>query len=471
MVYAGDADDPRPIRPRSLYDVKAWVAESFRYARYRGAFPEDTLHFAFCNDRIAVPPEEAVPVPSDDLWWLAAPGDLLLLSDRRTHHYIGVHQVDPDADRIYLLDPWPGRVFLKKGLNAAGVEALVEPFGPEGSPLCSHQLISITRAEFLRVIVGLITKDTPELISHYLAARPAQRERLEIQLAFGLALLDAEAYVLARSAVGRFRAALHLAEVAQATERVEYAAARLYVALIAAIYHQRWSGDALAAKPFEDELRRLTAHHPEDRLLSGARVSELCSLSHAAGTSADHAAATRFLDVAVKRFPDEEEPRRLRAKVRLMSQDHDGGLDDVTLALAHNASRIRALEERRDAWHADDRFSRSHDAALIAGLKTRRFDELDMRVVALIGLGHLAEARGAAEEVLAHAPDRSDGYAKLAAIEKQLGNNAAAAAYLQQAHEREQDPRRRSQMERFLKAEAAAVAPGHAPVDSGKESS
>ena len=78
--------------------------------------------------------------------------------------------------------------------------------------------------------------------------------------------------------------------------------------------------------------------------------------------------------------------------------------------------------------------------ARIGGLKERRFDELDMRVAALIGLGRLAEARGAAEELVAHAPDRSAGYAKLAAIERLLGNIAAALAYLKQAWEHEQDP-------------------------------
>jgi len=452
MGYAGDAEKPRPVRPRSLYDVKKWTADYFPYARFRGALPEDTLYFAFCHDRMAMALEEAIPVSRNDLWWLAAPGDTLLLSDRRTHHYIGVYRVDADADRIELLDPWPDRVFLKKGLNAAGVEAVVEPFGGEGSPIANHKLISITRAEFLRVAVGIITRDTPELIDHYLVHRPEQRERFEIQLAFGLALMDAEAYVLARFAVSHFRAAVRSAKAVQDTDRAEYAAARQFVVLVAAIHHQRWSGDAQATKAFEDELRHLTALYPEDRLLASARSAELCSLGDSAGARSDYAAAMRFLDVAVARFPDEEEPWRLRAKVRLKRQDAQGALDDLDQALVHNARRIRALEERRDAWHPQDRFSRSDDEARIGGLKERRFDELDMRVTALIGLRQLPEARGAAEELLDHAPDRSAGYAKLAAAEQLIGNTEAASANLRQALERERDPHMRLRMEAMLKA-------------------
>lgn len=464
MEYAGDAENPRPVRPRSLYDVKKWIADYFPYAVYRGAFPDDTLYFAFCDERVAMPLEQAIPVSRDELWWLASPGDTLLLSDRRTHHYVSVYNVDPDTDRIALLDPWPDRVFLKKGLNAAGVEAEVEPPGDEESAPGRHRLIRITRPEFLRVAVGIITRDTPELIDAFLARHPHRRERLETQLGFGLALMDAEASVLARSAVLRFRAALRLAEGGQATERVEYAAARLYVALVGAIYCQRRSGDALASKPFDDELRHLIARHSEERLLAGARCPELCSLSNDAGAARDYPAALRFLDIAVARFPEEEEPRRLRAKARLLSRDQRGALDDVTLALSHNSRRIGALEERRDAWHPDDRFSRSDDEARIGGLKKRRFDELDMRVSALIGLGQLAEARAAAEELVAHAPDKSAGYAKLGAVEQLQGNAAPALAYLRQALEREQDPRMRHHMEAMITAGQAAPPPSQAGV-------
>ena len=65
-----------------------------------------------------------------------------------------------------------GSSFLKKGLNAAGVEAVLTT----GSPIGNHNLISITRSEFLQVAVGIIT-DTPELIDHYLIPRPMLRRR------------------------------------------------------------------------------------------------------------------------------------------------------------------------------------------------------------------------------------------------------------------------------------------------------
>ncbi|HEX5748849.1 MAG TPA: hypothetical protein VFZ09_21595 [Archangium sp.] len=467
MDYAGDTQNPRPVRPRSLYDLKKWIADYFPYANYRVAFPDTTLYFAFCSNKVKLPLDQAVPVPREDLWWLAAPNDMLLVSDRLTHHYTSVWYVDDDAGRIHLLDPWPDRIFLKKGLNAAGVEARVESVTSDAR----HKRISITREEFLRVTVGLLTRDTPELLENYLAAHSDARERFEVRLAFGLALMDAEQYVLARFAAVHLEAALRLAEAAGEAERAQDAAARLHVALVSAIHHQRWSKDDLAPRPFQDALRHLTARYGEDRLLAGAWLRELCGLGNAAGLSGAHDEALRFLEAAVSRFPDEEEPYRLRAKVRMSLGDHEGALDDATRALALNAAGIRALEARRDSWHPDDRFSREDDQARIGGLRNRRFDELDMRAAALIALRRLVDARAAAGELMAHAPASSDGYAKLASIEHLLGNDAAAASHLREARGREQNPRQRALIDAMLASLQAppAVAPSAEAPGAGSE--
>jgi tetratricopeptide (TPR) repeat protein len=395
--YAGDADDPRPVRPRSLYDVKKEMADSLAAARLRNSFPEDTLLFAFCHDRVASPLEETVPVSRDALWWLSAPGDTLLVSDRKTHHYISVLAVDTDAGRIQLLDAWPDRVMLKKGLNTVGVEAVIEPLANEGTA-GKALVVTITRAEFQRVAVGLITYDTPDVIDQYLADRPVERESGDTRLAFGLTLLDAEKYGLFRKAAEHFRAALRLAEAAHASERIAAAAARLFVALVGASHHQRWSGDALASRPFDDELRRLIVDHTEERLLADARRIELCSIGNAAARSGDLVSARRYLDVAVARFPEEEEPRHIRGKVALASLDSEVAATDLALAIDYNARRIRALEERRDAWHPHDSSSRSRDDGLIAGLKERRVEELDLHARALTALGRTPEAAAVAEE-------------------------------------------------------------------------
>ena len=334
--YAGDAKDPRPVRRRSLYDVKKWMADYFPSARFRAALPETTLYFAFVNDKIMMPPCEAVPVPREDLWWLAAPGDTLLLSDGSTHHYISVYRVDMDAGRIEMLDPWPDRVFLRLGLNDKGVEAIIEA---EASITGLGRRISITRDEFLRVAIGVITRDTPELIDNYLAYRPSARDSFDVQLAFGLSIMEAEVYSLARYAAGYFKTALRLAEAMHESEKALYVAARMYVALVMAVYREGWASDPLATKPFKDEVDHLAKRYSGDRLLAGARATELCSLGNAAGTSKDYTAGRRFLDIAVARFPDEEEPRRLRAKLSLALKDHQGALDDSSEALALNESR------------------------------------------------------------------------------------------------------------------------------------
>jgi tetratricopeptide (TPR) repeat protein len=421
--YAGDVENARPVRPRSLYDVKKWIADYFPYAHFRAALPETTLYFAFCSNRIKLSPEEAISVPRDDLWWLAAPGDTLLLTDRRTHHYVSIHHIDAETDRIFLLDPWPDRIFLKRGLNLANVEAVVEPIVPGND--ATYKLVSITRAEFLRTAVGIITRDTPDLIAAYEAHDPSARQQPRMQLAFGLALMDAESNVLAPQAARHYKLALQLTQSAQSGELATYAAARLYVALVCALHYQRLSREPLAEKPFDDMLRQLLSQQPEEQLLAQARCSELCRLGHAAGASEDYPNALRLLDIAVLRFPQEEEPWRLRAKARVLTEDHAGAVADATAALSLNQARIERLEAQRESWHPYDRFSRQQDTDLIGGLRERRVDELNLRTVALTRLGRTVEARADANALVALSPDASGAYAKLAVIEQIDGETAS----------------------------------------------
>ena len=184
-----------------------------------------------------------------------------------------MHHVDTAADRIGLLDPWPDRIFLKAGLNSADVEAVVEPLALGASTL----VVSITRAELMRVIVGLITKDTPELIDHYLRARPVGRESFDLQLAFGYALMNEEQYALAPHAVTRFQAALSLAPNAE----TQLTTAQRKASRPTALYFQRWDGDPLAAKLFEDDCSCSTPK----KLLAGAPRIELCSLANGRGNT------------------------------------------------------------------------------------------------------------------------------------------------------------------------------------------
>ena len=158
--HASTEDNPRPLPVISLYDFKRRSLAT--YINSPGPIPE-TVPYAFYADKYHSLPEKAVVLPAEHIWWLAAPQDGLLLSDRITHHYTGVAQVDREGERIYFRDGWPEDFFLFEGRNTIGAAARLE------------NGLSISKAEFLKAVVGLVTIDTPTLIEDYFAAFPERR--------------------------------------------------------------------------------------------------------------------------------------------------------------------------------------------------------------------------------------------------------------------------------------------------------
>ena len=131
----------------------------------------DSLYFAFRTDQIEMPQPEIIAVPSEDLWCLVRVGDAVLLSDEITHHYTTVGKIDRKDARIYFSDPWSEKSFLLKDKNEAGVAAELK-----------GTLIGISRAEFERVIIGVLTLDDLGLLDHEdLPGCPARKSGEEWQ--------------------------------------------------------------------------------------------------------------------------------------------------------------------------------------------------------------------------------------------------------------------------------------------------
>ena len=447
--YAGDDANPRPLPKRTLGSFKRQFSAYFEardIAREQRA--PDAFHLAFCSDRLRLPLEDAIPVPREDLWWLAAPNDLLLLSDRITHHYTTAHRVAPESARLYLLDDWPDRIFLKEGLNSAGVCATVTPYfaGVLDDIAPARKEVGIGREEYLRVAVGLITQDTPALIERYFAHRPAALSSFPINLAFGLALLDVPRDALARHALPCLRRALQIARDEHDATREDRAAAALHVALQLAGRRAHSCGDALAGKPFSDLAAELTSRYGEDRLMAALDVEQLCRLANAAAWSQDFDTAGAWLRRALAIDPGHEGALGLTTKLHLRLDDPAAALESAGAALAANARRREALAAERDARDPRDRWGRADDEARLGGLRALRADEHADRANALIRLQRFAEARADAEQAMAGAPEAADGYRHLATIEAAAGQIAKACEALQQAISRERGPRERANM-------------------------
>jgi tetratricopeptide (TPR) repeat protein len=470
--YAGDDPDPRPLPTRTLHSIKQKMTAYLQASveeRARSDSPTpwawDALYLVFCSDRVKMPLGQVIPVPREDLWWLAATDDLVLLSDRVTHHYTTVDSVARPADRIFFIDEWPERFFLRAGLNAAGVAAELHPYIagvldqylPPG--LRGKKHVSISRAEFQRVIVGLVTLDTPELLDRYLEHRPQARQNFSVRFSMGMALMEAERDQLARWAVPHFSAALRAAAAGAEAKHAELAAARLYQALAIADFVQRYSAsDPLAGKPFADTLRGLLAQHDEQVLSARLGVEDIARIGNAAGHAQRFAAAACYLDHAVAREPDHEGARHLRAMVRFRLPDWPGVVEDISAALAANACRTQARQDERAARDPRDRYGIGDDDALLGGLRRRRLEELNLLVNACVHLQRGPEARAAAEEMVAVDANKPDGHRILGALASQAGQIAEARRHFEAALALEKSARGKAALQQVLSSLPAAPA-------------
>jgi hypothetical protein len=123
--HAAEDTDPRPLPQTPLSEFKRRCAAG---APSGGGPVPEALYYAFYADRYRVPAEDAISVPAEHLWWLASDQDTVLLSDRATHHYTTVGQVDRERGRIAFHDYWPDDFFLRPGHNTLGIEPQLAQF-------------------------------------------------------------------------------------------------------------------------------------------------------------------------------------------------------------------------------------------------------------------------------------------------------------------------------------------------------
>ncbi|MGE3873660.1 MAG: hypothetical protein AB7F74_11960 [Parvibaculaceae bacterium] len=471
--FAGHDEAPRPLPRRTPYTIKKKMSEYLQAGLEKQArsgsdqkrpWAWDAFHAVFTNDRIKMPLDEAIPVPLEDLWWLAAADDLVLLSDRVTHHYTTVDHVAREPGRIFFIDQWPDQIFLKQGLNQEDVAAEVTPYmagilDHAAAALSGKKQVSITRDEFLRVIVGTVTLDTPDLFDRYFTYRPEAQENFAIRFACGAALMDAEMDQLAKFAVPHYKAAWRVARANRSAGDADLAAARLYQSLVVARFAQQQSGGALAAKPFADELRCLLAQQREEPLFDSLGVEQIARMGNAAGHAQQFQAALGYLDRAVLRGPEHEGARHLRAMVKSRLDDWPGVVADITVALAANAERARAREAEKAARDRRDRHGLDDDQARIGGLRSRRLEELGLLFTALAHLQQWQEALRIAEEAVAIDPDRPEGYRMRGALAMEAGKPAEAEEHLSAARAREASARGRAEID-YIRASLKPAPPG-----------
>jgi len=410
--YAGDDENPRELPRRTLSSMRELMQDVLDGRHDDGTLvPPHGLHIAFCDEALEVSAPEVIPVPREHLWWLAAPGDLLLLTDRITTHFTTMlHAVTPSGP-MQLVDEWPDRVFLREGYNEADVAARSAPFfgGVFESVVPGRRVVEIDRDEYLRVAVGLVTYDTPRLFEALFDHDPARYRGAAAQLALGRALMAPSHDEIAHLAAPYFRRAEAQALHEGCDELARAAAAGSYVAHAIAMLGQRDGAAVQAGQPFADELLALQRRHGEAALLAALDVEVLIRLGHAAGRAQRYDQAFAWLGLAIERNPFHDAAHWMRAKP--VEQ-----VADATEALRRNQAWIDRRIAEHNARDPRDHAGHHDDLGRIAGLMTRRAEELTIRAGGLVQLGRLDEAEADLREAARLKPEDSRVAQLLAAL-------------------------------------------------------
>jgi tetratricopeptide (TPR) repeat protein len=223
IEYEGKYRDARPVPNATLRDFTKIRERELRRSPF-DRLPEmrESLYFTLHKKRFKAPEPEVIHIPKQDLWCMVRAGDWVLLSDGSYHHITFVFHVDRQKDRILFLDLWPDQIFLKAGENSMGVAAQVFDYKESGlfdqkgqilkdtsgtwpaqpnamqvleysksySSSATKRLVSISRKEYLRVIMGLVTIDTPSFYQYYQQYNKEAASQPEVQLSFALTFLN-----------------------------------------------------------------------------------------------------------------------------------------------------------------------------------------------------------------------------------------------------------------------------------------
>jgi tetratricopeptide (TPR) repeat protein len=429
--YAGDDENPRELPKRTLSSMREKMQDALDAQNDDGTVvPTLGFHITFCDEALELSAPEVIRVPREDLWWLAAPGDLLLLSDRVTTHFTTMLRACTPQGPMRIIDEWPERVFLREGLNEADIEARLLPFcdGVFAEQAPGRLEVEISRDEYLRVAVGLVSYDTPLLLERLFNHRPDRYRQAASQLAFGRALMAPSHNVLAHFAAPWLLRAERQAVADGDDALALQAAAASCVAHRIAGYAQHAGAAMQAAAPFFNEAEALERRYGPATLHGAIDVEALIRLGNAAAWGQQFEAANRWLDAAIERDPFHDAAHGLRAKVHQVRHNFQGMVEDATEALRRNQAWIDRRRVEHEARDPRDFHGQQDDIGRISGLLTRRADEMRLRAVGLMLLGRLDEAHVDLLEAQQIRPDDAETARLVEALARLRADGAGSAA-------------------------------------------
>jgi tetratricopeptide (TPR) repeat protein len=387
MGNASTDPNPRPMLKISLVDL----AETGNHALDRTGNALRSINYVLNRRGFGSRQEQVVQTDPGVMWCLTMPSDIVLLSDKATHHVTMVFRLHPDSGVIDLIDPWPEDIFLRKGHNAAGVEAKLLPYvvteaqaklSPYLAVARSKKLVRLTKAEFLKVLVGSSMLDGVDLPEQYLALDPKAADRDTFHLGMGMTFMAYPNDLFVREAIGHLERAITTAERASDDAMRGRAASRLHLAYRLAVYGSTQDGGsadtATAAK-----LARLTERFGVPDLESRYTGTDFYRLALAAGRARAAAEAVQLFGKSIALQPDHQDSYLWRGMAYTLLGDRTAAIRDATHALALNRAEQAALEKHVAERGEVGLVERERDMGKAATLEEQR--KQVQRLIALNG--------------------------------------------------------------------------------------
>lgn len=372
-TFAGKGS--RPMPEWSFSEVRE---RSQRLTRQMG----NALTFAFLNERLSAESPIEIPASAETMWCIVRPGDDVLLSDRVTHHYTTVGPIDPVAGSIQFIDAWPNDCFLLENRNEAGVAAQL-----------SGTAITISKAEFLRVIAGIQTIDSPDYVDDFLGLEPPNIGKPALHLALGSSLLFNGNDAFVRESVGPLHRALDLAEEHDEHELAVSAAQKLHLALSVLSYVDEDQASDLRAQLNGIELR-----YSETDRLAFSTAEDCFRLGLVAGTAGRFEESVAAFSLALAKDSHYEDAYTYRALSRQRLGQLPGAIDDASQGALANEQNSKDIQRRIALPENQSRFRESELMDEFAHLVEKRSTIFQLRAQIHRDIGDTANSLADAAE-------------------------------------------------------------------------